>query len=220
MTAAAAASLTVAIVAAVISLGSAVAAFVALRGFPKPYLTFRIGRDDPEGWTKPTLQVQLVNLGTASALDVRLTMENMADAGTQVLLFDPINDFFPGHHWEERISMATGTIQSGWESDEHGDPHPQEDKPKDTILELALTWRQSPSMNRVRSKAYRIRIYENGLIYGREKFYFRHWLASIWIWILSPWDKLSDVPRTPRGQPLGPRKYRGKRRRRAPISRP
>jgi hypothetical protein len=214
-----AASLTVSIVAAVISLGSAVAAFVALRGFPKPYLTFRSWRDDPEGFAKPTLQVQVVNLGTASALDVRLTMENMSDAGTQVL-FDPMYDFFPGHHWEGRISMAHGTAQTGWDKDEYGDPHPPEGAPKDTILELALTWRQSPSMNRVRSKAYRIRIFENGLIYGREKFYVRHWLASIWIWILSPWDKLSDVPHTPKGKPLGPRKYRGKRKRRAPISRP
>ena len=107
-----------------------------------------------------------------------------------------VNELAPSIPMEPRMSMVTGaTHQLTNRKDEYGNTISEwpQGEPADMEIELELTWRQAPTMNRIRTKTFRVRIIDTNTFMS-EKFMLRRWLRGIWNWLRSPIDRLWDWP--------------------------
>ncbi len=87
--------------------------------------------------------------------------------------------------------MVTGESVAGVTA--YGPWAEPEGEPNNMDLEFEITWRQAPTMSRVRRKKYRVRLVDTNL-FAYELMDFRGWLSSTAEWIIFPLRRMRGWP--------------------------
>lgn len=162
-----------ALIAIVVSGLSVIASFAALgqssRFHPKPFLTHSIRRGgDLE--ERPTFIFAVTNMGKASAHDLKLVVRNRTLGGFEKLW--NLIELPVSHPMDSRISMVTGGSSDRWKIQD-GVIRPPAGNAVDMDMEFELSWRQGPSMKRLRFRSWKVAINDTNVFSYEDEGLFR-----------------------------------------------